>query len=177
MTDETSSVDALGNGATANSRLKKIPKSELRKIKQQVAKLRKKGHEIWTDDEVTAAGYTLEEPEMECGLGALVSKTKQSKSWDCGLACAEMALSALGLETDACSFAALRARLISDSVWTIDLAYLLADYGVRFEYLSSTCDVDETAYSTSIFYADVRWRMEPIPLRGALDAPLHSSSE
>ena len=38
-----------------------IPKAELRKIKQRVAKLRKQGHDIWTDDEVTAEGWVTEQ--------------------------------------------------------------------------------------------------------------------
>lgn len=87
----TGSIDALGNLAPAPQRqLKKITKSELRKIKQEVSRLRKKGHEVWTDDEVEKAGYTLDEPVVERGLAAIVRSKKQSKSWDCGLACSEM---------------------------------------------------------------------------------------
>merc|ERR1712196_131765 len=36
---------------------KKIPKSELKKIKKRVADLRKKGQEVWTDEEIEKEGY------------------------------------------------------------------------------------------------------------------------
>lgn len=63
---------------------------------------------------------------------------------------------ALGLEGEECSLNTLRARLSSDSVWTIDLAYLLADFGIQCEYYSATCDVNEESYGSSSFYAEVR---------------------
>jgi len=148
-------LDALGNPLDLTPRsLKKIPKADLRKIKQQVARLRKKGLDVWTDDEVAAAGYSLDEPEAGRGLGAIVRHKRQSTSSDCGLACTEMVLTALGLEGEECSCAALRSRLGSDSIWTIDLAYLLADYGVVCEYYSATCDVDVSTYSSTDFYAE-----------------------
>ncbi|KAL3917566.1 MAG: hypothetical protein SGPRY_006357 [Prymnesium sp.] len=142
-------VDALGNALPPPRRvLKKVPKAELRKIKQQVSKLRKKGHDVYTDDELLAAGYTLDEPEVERGLGAIIKNKRQSKSWDCGLACVEMVLTAMGLEGEECCFATLRSRLVSDSIWTIDLAYLLADFNslaedvVRVRMLFANCKAE-----------------------------------
>merc|ERR1712195_173800 len=38
----------------------KIPKAELKKIKKQVAALRKQGQEVYTDEEVEKAGYTID---------------------------------------------------------------------------------------------------------------------
>ena len=38
-------------------------------------------------------------------------KARQEEAWDCGLACAHMALRALGVGAHECSLAALRARL------------------------------------------------------------------
>merc|ERR1712146_310248 len=38
---------------------KKIPKSELKKIKKRVAELRKKGQEVWTDEEIEKEGYEV----------------------------------------------------------------------------------------------------------------------
>ena len=35
----------------------KIPKAELKKIKKDVAAMRKAGKEVWTDEEVEKAGY------------------------------------------------------------------------------------------------------------------------
>merc|ERR1712070_1338261 len=52
--------DAFGNKIEEKQAAKKIPKSELKKIKKRVADLRKKGQEIWTDEEVEKEGYTLE---------------------------------------------------------------------------------------------------------------------
>merc|ERR1719217_738789 len=53
--------DAFGNKIEKKEAAKKIPKSELKKIKEQVAELRKKGQEIWTDEEIEKEGYELPE--------------------------------------------------------------------------------------------------------------------
>merc|ERR1712060_1027782 len=52
--------DAFGNKIEEKKVATKIPKSELKKIKKQVAALRKQGQEIYTDDEIEKAGYTLD---------------------------------------------------------------------------------------------------------------------
>jgi len=52
--------DAFGNKIEEKKAATKIPKAELKKIKKQVAALRKQGQEIYTDDEIEKAGYTLE---------------------------------------------------------------------------------------------------------------------
>ena len=72
--------------------LKLIPKHELRKIKKQVAKLRVQGHEIFTDDEIESAGWTLETTKTG---GLHIEKEKQKESWNCGLACVQMVLGTL----------------------------------------------------------------------------------
>jgi len=48
--------DAFGNKIEEKQAKKKCPKSELKKIKKRVAELRKKGQEIWTDEEVEKEG-------------------------------------------------------------------------------------------------------------------------
>merc|ERR1719316_1738960 len=53
--------DAFGNKIEEKQAKKKIPKSELKKIKKRVAELRKKGQEVWTDEEVEKEGYELPE--------------------------------------------------------------------------------------------------------------------
>merc|ERR1719230_887358 len=53
--------DAFGNKIEEKGAKKKIPKSELKKIKKRVADLRKKGQEIWTDEEIEKEGYELPE--------------------------------------------------------------------------------------------------------------------
>ena len=131
---------------------KLIPKHELRKIKMRVAKLRAQGHEIWTDDEVEAAGWILQDAGCpSSGGGVYVQKEKQKDSWDCGLACVQMVLGTLG-DIDA-SQSVLASRVSGKSVWTIDLAYLLCEYGVAAQYLTSALTVNAADYEGSTFYA------------------------
>merc|ERR1719213_1573420 len=52
--------DAFGNKIDEKQVAKKIPKSELKKLKKRVADLRKKGQEVWTDEELEKEGYELE---------------------------------------------------------------------------------------------------------------------
>jgi elongation factor 3 len=52
--------DAFGNKIEEKTELKKIPKSELKKIKKRVAEMRKAGQEVYTDEEVEKDGYCME---------------------------------------------------------------------------------------------------------------------
>jgi hypothetical protein len=79
----------------------------------------------------------------------------QSYDWDCGFACAEMVLRALGMPSHQCSLDRLRQLLPSTSVtsiWTVDLAYVLNKCGARFRFLTTTVSVDPTAYEAEPFY-------------------------
>jgi len=58
--DADEKFDAFGNKIEEKKATSKIPKSELKKIKKQVAALRKQGQEVYTDEEVEKAGYTME---------------------------------------------------------------------------------------------------------------------
>ena len=49
--------DAFGNKIEAKQEVKKIPKSELKKLKKRVAEMRKAGQEVYTDEEVEKEGY------------------------------------------------------------------------------------------------------------------------
>ena len=51
--------DAFGNKIIEKVAAKKIPNSELKKIKKRVAAERKKGKEIWTDEEIEKEGYEI----------------------------------------------------------------------------------------------------------------------
>jgi len=126
-----------------------IPKSELRKIKQRVAKLRKQGHDIWTDDEVEAEGWTVDVPTTPAGLH--VAKEKQKESWDCGLACVQMVIGVLSDDYKPTP-EFLQSRIAAPSVWTIDLAYLLSEFGVACEFLTAAPVLDMEAYKGSTFY-------------------------
>merc|ERR1711943_46516 len=52
--------DAFGNKIEEKKVATKIPKSELKKLKKRVADMRKRGQEVWTDEEIEKEGYTLE---------------------------------------------------------------------------------------------------------------------
>jgi len=54
--------DAFGNKIEEKQAAKKIPKSELKKIKKRVADMRKKGQEIWTDEEIEKDGWEVPLP-------------------------------------------------------------------------------------------------------------------
>merc|ERR1712094_167396 len=58
--DADEKFDAFGNKIEEKKASSKIPKSELKKIKKQVAALRKQGQEVYTDEEVEKAGYTMD---------------------------------------------------------------------------------------------------------------------
>ena len=81
----------------------------------------------------------------------LVPHVRQSFSWDCGLACAEMVLRALGVPPADCSLPSLQKHLPASSIWTIDLAHLLHRFGVRFRFLTLTIGVDPS-YKDQPFY-------------------------
>jgi len=51
--------DAFGNKIEVKDAPKKIPKSELKKLKKRVAEMRKAGQEVYTDDELEKEGWTL----------------------------------------------------------------------------------------------------------------------
>merc|ERR1712146_379303 len=70
--------DAFGNKIEEKQQLKKIPKSELKKLKKRVADLRKKGQEVWTERRLRRratsfprAGAVTAASDAECGRGAL----------------------------------------------------------------------------------------------------------
>ena len=150
--------------------LRTIPKAELKKVKRRVAALRRLGYEVTTDEEIERGGWTLDGgtaptapqrcPSMEQGMCSLVSNERQMDSWDCGIACVHMicnALSAGERQSRYVDIDELKKGLACTSVWTIDLAYLLAEHGVACEYLTRSPTLDESSYSTEAaagFYAD-----------------------
>jgi len=83
----------------------------------------------------------------------LVPHVRQSLTWDCGMACTEMVLRAVGVPAAECSLQSLRKHVPASSVWTIDLAYAMRAYGVRFRYCTMTMGVDPT-YKNQPFYQE-----------------------
>ena len=93
-------------------------------------------------------------PVLSTALSLSVPKTQQEDSWDCGLACARMVLLAMGCASTDCTLARLRSRLASSEVWSIDLAYLLSDFGVApCEYLTSSLNLPSPSRRRCPFYA------------------------
>lgn len=95
-------------------------------------------------------------------LALRVPHVRQRRQWDCGLACVCMVLAARNAVSSsssasaslptACSLPALRRRVSTCSVWTIDLAFLLSALGVRDAvYYTLTLGASE-AYASERFY-------------------------
>eukprot|EP00967_Tisochrysis_lutea_P071507 scaffold95058_cov30-Tisochrysis_lutea.AAC.5 len=134
--------------------LRQISKPQLRDLKKRVAQLRKKGFDVWTDDELEREGWTLTPPPPSAAELATPSRA-QAADWDCGLACVQMVLLALGVGATECTLTELRKRLTSNSVWTADLVFLLASYGIECEYLTSElgAGADSADRAGSAFYS------------------------
>jgi Guanylylate cyclase len=79
-----------------------------------------------------------------------VTYVRQRFQWDCGLACAEMALRARGI-VEGTSIGDLRRLCDTDSIWTIDLAYLLWHFGVEISFSTLTKGV-RAEYEAQPFY-------------------------
>lgn len=80
-----------------------------------------------------------------------VPHINQLFSWDCGLACISMVLRTIGIET--CSVDALADLCCTNSIWTVDLAYLLQKFSVKFFYYTVTLGANP-GYSDETFYKD-----------------------
>jgi len=74
---------------------------------------------------------------------------RQERTWDCGLACALMALRMLG-DVDV-TLESLAMSCGTESVWTIDLAVLLHQRGARVDLLTTSAGVSAD-YDTVPFY-------------------------
>ncbi|XP_007899945.1 protein GUCD1 [Callorhinchus milii] len=76
---------------------------------------------------------------------------QQSYHWDCGLACSRMVLQYLHPVSEE-EFQTVCWRLkLSESVWTIDLAYLMHQFGVTHRFCTQTLGVDK-GYRYQSFY-------------------------
>ncbi|KAL4421022.1 hypothetical protein ABPG77_008859 [Micractinium sp. CCAP 211/92] len=80
-----------------------------------------------------------------------VPHIQQAYNWDCGLACVLMVLRALGMRQ--CHFGMLLDLCPTRSIWTIDLAHLLAKCGAAVQMLTVTIGANQ-AYSGEQFYAE-----------------------
>mmetsp|Transcript_38162 Transcript_38162/g.63084 ORF Transcript_38162/g.63084 Transcript_38162/m.63084 type:complete len:240 (+) Transcript_38162:77-796(+) len=86
-----------------------------------------------------------------CARARVIPFVRQSFSWDCGFACIEMVLRALGVAPQKCSLQKLQQKVSAKSIWTVDLAHILCDFGVRFQFLTTSLGVNP-AYEKEPFY-------------------------
>ena len=79
----------------------------------------------------------------------------QTSDWDCGIACVKIILLRLGqIFDDTALFAILRALGVGESVWTIDLAYILHHFNIDCIYYTITCGVDPNYKDKAYYKAD-----------------------
>mgnify|MGYP001795155675 CR=1 FL=1 len=78
---------------------------------------------------------------------------RQKFDWDCGLACLQMVLKkSLGDEFNLSEFEAIcEKKGFGKSVWTIDLASILTEFGLPYKLYTITLGVDE-GYERNTFY-------------------------
>ena len=76
-----------------------------------------------------------------------VPHVQQTKTWDCGVACARMVIEAVGgpavSESDALSVAQKLSGVAEDSLWTIDVCCVLVHYGVRHRFCTTFTGASE----------------------------------
>lgn len=80
-----------------------------------------------------------------------VPHVNQIYNWDCGLACVLMVLQTIGI--DNCNLQALVELCGTESIWTVDLAYLLQSFSVMFTYFTVTLGANPN-FSVETFYKD-----------------------
>jgi Guanylylate cyclase len=95
-----------------------------------------KTHSVHSSDDCEAAGLWK------------VPHYRQRTTWDCGVACVQMVLAGLHCS---CDREQLLRSLATSSVWTIDLALLLHECGVHFEFCTKTVGC-KAAYRSIDFY-------------------------
>ncbi|KAK7290081.1 hypothetical protein RIF29_04251 [Crotalaria pallida] len=75
----------------------------------------------------------------------------QIYTWDCGLACVAMVLRTIGIND--CGIQALAELCCTNSIWTVDLAYLLQRFSITFSYFTVTFGANPN-YCVESFYKE-----------------------
>ena len=57
---EDTYIDGMGNEVKVEKAKKPPSKAELKKIRKLIAEKRKRGEEVWTDEEIEAAGFLVQ---------------------------------------------------------------------------------------------------------------------
>ncbi|KAH0907844.1 hypothetical protein HID58_039671 [Brassica napus] len=98
---------------------------------------------------VTTSHGSLNAPSSSSHME--VPHVHQLASWDCGLACVLMVLRASGITS--CTIEDLAEICSTNSIWTVDLAYLLQRFCVEFSYCTITFGANPN-YSIEEFYKE-----------------------
>lgn len=80
-----------------------------------------------------------------------VPQVNQLYNWDCGLACVLMVLQTIGINN--CNLQVLENLCGTQSIWTVDLAYLLRSFSVIFSYFTVTLGANPN-FSVETFYKE-----------------------
>ncbi|XP_009351227.2 guanylyl cyclase 1 isoform X1 [Pyrus x bretschneideri] len=94
--------------------------------------------------------YPCEHP-LPCSHFVEVPHINQQDSWDCGLACVLMVFRTLGI--DNCDIQTLAELCHTNSIWTVDLAFLLQKFSISFSYYTVTFGANPN-YSGETFYKE-----------------------
>ncbi|XP_022635137.1 protein GUCD1 isoform X1 [Vigna radiata var. radiata] len=90
-------------------------------------------------------------PSLLCSQLPEVPHVNQIYTWDCGLACVLMVLRTIGVNNY--DIQALAELCCTNSIWTVDLAYLLQRFSVTFSYFTVTFGANPN-YCVESFYKD-----------------------
>ncbi|KAL1365274.1 hypothetical protein HN51_013336 [Arachis hypogaea] len=90
-------------------------------------------------------------PSLRRSLFVDVPHVNQIYTWDCGLACVSMVLKTIGVNDR--DIQALAELCCTNSIWTVDLAYLLQRFSVAFSYFTVTFGANPN-YSVESFYKE-----------------------
>ncbi|XP_025092688.1 protein GUCD1-like isoform X2 [Pomacea canaliculata] len=95
----------------------------------------------------------MEESRNQNGVHHMITVplVQQYYSWDCGLACVSMVLSHFHIPTSEVYTKDLDFLQCGESIWTIDLAYLLARYKLPHQLCTITLGANSD-YATKLFY-------------------------
>ncbi|CAL0334862.1 unnamed protein product [Lupinus luteus] len=90
-------------------------------------------------------------PSLSRSLFNEVPHINQIYTWDCGLACVTMVLKTIGIND--CNIQSLAELCCTNSIWTVDLAYLLQRFSVTFSYFTVTYGANPN-YCVESFYKE-----------------------
>ncbi|KAK7379325.1 hypothetical protein VNO80_04783 [Phaseolus coccineus] len=90
-------------------------------------------------------------PSVLCSHFPEVPHVNQIYTWDCGLACVLMVLKTIGVNNY--DIQALAELCCTNSIWTVDLAYLLQRFSVAFSYFTVTFGANPN-YCIESFYKE-----------------------